>query len=288
MGGMSDVRIRAWIKAGERFEGRADGGGLYLRFRENNVTPTWRFRYRLDGRQRVMSLGSYTALSLAEARRTARELSARVALGYDVADEKQVRKRVAVAKIEADKAAWTVEMLAEEYFKRIITGRWKHPNIVRSRIENDIKPHLGKMKLEDVKPRDVDNLLKAVIKRGAPTVANDVLRWLKRMFDYAIKRERIEHNPARPFDIEDADGEEKSRGRWLTRDELARLFQAMRDMAGRFTIENHYAVRLLLLLGVGNAAVYQALRRTKGKKVCPCCGQVVREGFEINRAAVKK
>lgn len=40
-------------------------------------------------------------------------------------------------------------------------------------------------------------------------------------------------------------------------------------------------------VGVGNAAVYQALRRTKGKEVCPCCGQVVREGFEINRAVLK-
>jgi len=40
-------------------------------------------------------------------------------------------------------------------------------------------------------------------------------------------------------------------------------------------------------VGVGNAAVYQALQRTKGKTICPCCGQVVREGFEINRAALK-
>lgn len=40
-------------------------------------------------------------------------------------------------------------------------------------------------------------------------------------------------------------------------------------------------------VGVGNAAVYQALRRTKDKEVCPCCGQVVRDGFEINRAVLK-
>lgn len=40
-------------------------------------------------------------------------------------------------------------------------------------------------------------------------------------------------------------------------------------------------------VGVGNAAVYQALRRTKGKTICPCCKQVVREGFEIDRSAVK-
>ena len=39
-------------------------------------------------------------------------------------------------------------------------------------------------------------------------------------------------------------------------------------------------------VGIKNAAVYQAISRTKGKTVCPCCGQVVREGFEINRAAL--
>jgi hypothetical protein len=40
-------------------------------------------------------------------------------------------------------------------------------------------------------------------------------------------------------------------------------------------------------VGVGNAAVYQAIRRTKGKEICPCCGQVVREGFEINQKVLK-
>lgn len=250
MGSLSDIQIRAWIKTGERFEGRADGDGLYLRFRKNDAVPTWRFRYRFDGRQRVMNLGSYAVVSLAEARRTTKELSARVALGYDVAGEKQERKRDAIAKIEAEKNAVTMAKLADEYFERVILGRWKHPNIVRSRIENDIKPNLGKMKVEDVKPRDIDAMLQAIIKRGAPTVANDVLRWSKRMFDFAIKRGMIEHNPARPFDIDDAGGAEKSRDRWLNREEIIQLFQAMRDVAGRFTIENHYAVRLLLLLAV--------------------------------------
>ena len=38
--------------------------------------------------------------------------------------------------------------------------------------------------------------------------------------------------------------------RWLTREEITRLFQAMRDKTGTFTIENVHAVRLLLLLAV--------------------------------------
>ena len=74
-----------------------------------------------------MNLGGYGDLSLADARKTAKELRARVALGYDVAGEKKERKRVAVAKIEAQKLAVTVAQLADDYFERMILGRWKHP-----------------------------------------------------------------------------------------------------------------------------------------------------------------
>ncbi|MBK6355379.1 MAG: tyrosine-type recombinase/integrase [Betaproteobacteria bacterium] len=250
MGKLADIQIRAWIKSGERFEGRADGAGLYLRFREGDSGATWRFRYRFDGKQRVMNLGSYAVLSLADARKTAKDLSAKVALGHDVAGEKQERKREAAAKIEADKNALTVGQLADEYFERMILGRWKHPNIVRSRIENDIKPNIGKMKAEDVKPRDIDSMLQTIVKRGAPTTANDVLRWIKRIFDFGIKRHVIETNPASAFDIADAGGKEETRDRWLSREEIIKLFQAMRDKAGSFVIENKYAVRLLLLLAV--------------------------------------
>ncbi|RKT63071.1 integrase [Azonexus fungiphilus] len=250
MGKLTDVQIRSWIKLGERFEQRGDGDGLYLCYRESYAIPVWKFRYRLAGKQRIMNIGSYGQLSLADARKTAKEMSARVALGYDVAGEKQDRKREAIAKIEAEKNAWTVAKLADEYFERVILGRWKHPNIVRSRIENDIKPVLGKKKAEDVRPRDIDEMLQIIIKRGAPTIANDVLRWCKRMFDFGIKRHVLEHNPAAAFDPSDAGGKEVARDRWLNREEIAALFQAMREKAGAFTIENHYAVRLLLLLAV--------------------------------------
>ncbi len=250
MSKLTDIEIRGWIKAGERFEGRADGDGLYLRFREGDTGATWRFRYRFNGKQRVMNLGSYAVLSLANARKAAKDLSARVAMGYDVAGEKQERKRDAVAKIEEDKNALTVAQLADEYFERMILGRWKYPNIVRSRIENDIKPQIGKMKAEDVRPRDIDTMIQTVVKRGAPTIANDVLRWAKRIFDFGIKRHVVEHNPASAFDLADAGGKEDARDRWLTREEIIKLFQAMRDKAGTFTIENLYAVRLLLLLAV--------------------------------------
>jgi integrase len=249
MSNLTDLQIRQWIKAGERFEGRSDGNGLTLRYRAVDAMPMWRFRYRFAGRQRVMDLGSYVVLSLAEARKQARELRARVALGYDVADEKQERKQAALAKLDAARCAVTVAKVADDYFERMILGRWKHPNIVRSRIERDIKPHIGGLAVDAVKPLHVDAMLQAIVRRGAPTIANDVLRWTRRIFDYAIKRHLVQNNPVAAFDLADAGGKEVARERTLSRNELVRLFAALRDAKG-FTCENALTVKLLLLLAV--------------------------------------
>lgn len=249
MGKLEDIQIRNWIKADERFEQRGDGDGLYLRYRAADKSPVWLFRYRFKGKQRLMVVGRYSNLSLSNARKEAKELSARVLLGHDVAAEKQDRKTEAVEKIEAKATAITVAKLADQYFERMILGRWKHPNIVRARIEKDIKPAIGHMAVQDVKPMDIDAMLQTIVKRGAPTMANDVLRWSRRIFDFAIKRQMCEHNPAAAFDLDDAGGQEVARDRALTSAELVKLFEAMREAKG-FSVENALTIKLLLLLAV--------------------------------------
>ena len=141
MGKLTDVAIRAWIRCGERFEGRSDGDGLVLTWREKRTAPCWRLRYRVAGRTRVMEIGSCSDLTLAAARQAAKELRAKIALGHDVAGQKQEHKSTALARIETTRSVTTVGQLADEYFERMLNGGWKHPNIVRSRIEKDIKPH---------------------------------------------------------------------------------------------------------------------------------------------------
>lgn len=249
MGKLNDMQIKAWIKADERFEGKGDGGGLYLRYRVTDATPTWRFRYKFSGRPRIMLIGGYPSMSLAEARKAAEKLSAQVTLGQDVAGERQERIAAALAKAEQEGQALTVAMLAEEYFDRMIANRWKHPGIVRARIDKDIAPHLGKLKLEDVRPRHIDDMLQAIVKRGAPTIANDVLRWVRRMFDYAIKRQMMETNPAAAFDLSDAGGKELARDRALSRPEIAKLLAAMKAAKG-FSPQNELTIKLLLVLCV--------------------------------------
>ncbi|WP_411726476.1 Arm DNA-binding domain-containing protein [Methyloglobulus sp.] len=87
---ITDLTIKSWFVG--RFEGRACSNGLYLVYRETMATPLWRFRYRLSGQQRQMFIGSYKDLSLAEATKEGKRLNALVALGHDVAKEKQDRK----------------------------------------------------------------------------------------------------------------------------------------------------------------------------------------------------
>lgn len=247
MAKFTDVQIRTWIKNNERFSGRSDGNGLYLCFPEAYQSPFWRFRYKFLGKARVMLIGYYSSVSLARAREITKELSARVALGYDVAAEKQERKEQALLSIEQDKNARTVSQLAYEYYEQVVIHKWKHHDIFRRRIEKDINPNIGKMKIEDVQPINIDDMLRKIKKRGAPTIANDVLRWTRRIFNYAIKRYNLKNNPTAPFDMSDAGGAEQSRDRWLDENELKQLFYAMKITKG-FARENELTIKLLLVL----------------------------------------
>jgi len=249
MGKPTDVAIRAWIRSGDRFEGRFDGEGLVLTWPEKRTAPSWRLRCRFAGKPRVMEIGSYSDLTLAAARQAAKELRAKIALGHDVAGEKQERKSTALARIEAARSVAAVGPLADEYFERMINGRWKHPNIVRSRIEKDIKPHLG---LAGPGRSGAGAHRRDAARRGqARSAAHRQRRCAKvrRMFDFAIKRHLVRFNPAAAFDLAGAGGKEPARERALARDELVTLFEAMRQAKG-FSVQNELTVKLLLLLAV--------------------------------------
>jgi hypothetical protein len=76
---LSDIAIRN-AKAGAKPIKLADSGGLYLQ-----VTPAgsklWRFKYRLDGKEKLLAIGTYPAISLSDARKQRDEARAMVASG---------------------------------------------------------------------------------------------------------------------------------------------------------------------------------------------------------------
>lgn len=144
---------------------------------------------------------------------------------------------------------WTVDRLADEYLARMIDGKMKHPDIPRRQLAKDVRPRIGKLLCKNVQPMDVDNILVAIKDRGAPTIANDVSRLMQKLFDYAVTRHVITHNPASAFGIRDTGGKEVSRTRALTRSKITRLFEAMRQTQG-LGDQNYHTLKLLLLLAV--------------------------------------
>lgn len=239
----TDRNLRAWLSAGS--VDRSVGDGLTLVASAASAEQgkgSWILRFRHGGRQREKVLGRYPDLSLKDARELARKDRAQVQQGTDVAAAKQVAKLQAID-------AQTVEKLADTWYQRKIVGTYKHPEVVERVLRRYVKPTIGKLPVDGVRPNHIDLVLTKIVDAGAPTVANDALRYLVRMFHFAVKRRLIETNPAYGFDISDAGGAEASGTRWLRKEELGVLARDMKATQN-FGRENELAVWLLLALCV--------------------------------------
>ena len=208
MAKLTDLGIKKLIAKGERFSGLADDHcpGLYLCFPKNYSAPFWRFRWKVDGRAKTFSLGKYPLVGLSAARNLAKDMKAMVRLGRDPALEKKER-RIENRKRELKLAGQrSLADLTEEYIQRHVDGKLKRPLLVRQRLTIHVKDSsLGSVPVDQIKPMQVDELIQGVVRQGKKRLANDLLRTLKRIFDYAIKRHIIEHNPAQAFTASDDD-----------------------------------------------------------------------------------
>ena len=70
---LTDMNIKT--KPGEKTRRLSDGGGLYLQI-EPTGGKLWRFKYRFEGKEKLLALGKYPDVSLQEARRRHREARA--------------------------------------------------------------------------------------------------------------------------------------------------------------------------------------------------------------------
>jgi len=240
---ITDREIKAWLASGAVDRGIGEG----LTFVASATAAragkaSWILRYRLNGRTKEKVLGRYPELSLRDAREQARQDRAAIERGIDVAAAKQAEKALLLE-------VPTVQRLGEVWFAKYIQPRYKYPDVVARVLRKHINPVIGQLAPLDVKPAHVDRVLTRIVASGAPTVANDALRYMSRMFRMAARNHWIERNPAADFDSVDAGGDEVSRDRWLTMEELQQLALAMRTTPN-FGRENELAIWLLLAMCV--------------------------------------
>ena len=158
-------------------------GGLILRVTARGV-KSWCCMYRHGGRLRRLTLGKHPILSLSEARELAVKAQRSVTLGEDPAAQKQTRRH-----------AVTISNLASQYlelYARVHKRSWRRDEQM---LKKDVLPHWGRRLAVDITRQDVMVLLDTIVARNAPIVANRVRATLSKMFNWAISRDLVEHNP---------------------------------------------------------------------------------------------
>ncbi len=235
---LNDKQVKALLR--KKVPGRyAAGGGLYFRV-SNEGTGFWLVRYTTNGRRREITLDRYPQLSLVDAAAKCAILKAEIKKGIDPNAEK---KRPASVKIH------TVDQLAEDWLLDC-EKRLKHPKIPRRVYEQNLAPVFGELSLDRVTPLDIRAAIENIVKSDRPTIANDALMYSKQLFRHGIRLNLMTTNPAEAFNVKHAGGVEKSRDRYLTVDELTKIFSTFRKYSDQFTRENYLAVALLVVLGV--------------------------------------
>ena len=196
--------------------------------------------YRIGGRERRYTIGSFPDWSVTAAREEARTLKRRIDRGEDPMGERH-----------EERAAPTVGDMCDRYITDHLPK--KRPTSQRddlAMINTIIRPRLGREKVAEVRFGEVERLHRDISQR-APIRANRVASLLRRLFNLSIRWGWRADNPCRGIER----NHEECRSRYLTGDELARLSGALAEHSHQVSAN---AVRLVILTGARRGEVLAA------------------------------
>jgi integrase len=188
---LSDTKIKKAAPTDRDYK-LADEKGLFLLVRKTGG-KLWRMKYRVAGKDKLLSFGPYPDVTLIAARE-ARDVARRLLReGIDPAAEK---KREANAERQAE--AHSFESVAREWHD-LNKGRWsEHHQVdaIRS-LERDVFPLIGKIPIGALEAHDVLDLLRKIERRGSIETAKRIRQRISGVFVLAISKRLARDNPAK-------------------------------------------------------------------------------------------
>ena len=186
---LSDARLRT-LKAVERPTKLSDGGGLHVL-----VTPRgaklWRLAYRFDGKQKLLALGSYPAVTLADARARRDEAKRLLASGSDPSAD---AKREKLARQDA--VASTFQHIADEFLAKTAREGKADATLTKMRwLIGLAAADLGRRPIVDISAADVLVPLRRVEARGKYETARRLRAFIGQVFRYAIATAKVSNDP---------------------------------------------------------------------------------------------
>lgn len=182
---LTDKEVRG-LKATEAPYKAADEKGLYVLVKPNG-SKLWRMKYRFEGVEKLLSLGAYPEVSLAEARdlRDAARKNRR-----DNVDPMAEKRRAREAVI------YTFESVAREWYAgQAKVWRSSYSSKVIRRFEMFLFPFIGSKAIASIEAADILPALRRVEASGTQQTANRCLQIAGSVFRYAIATGRARHNP---------------------------------------------------------------------------------------------
>ena len=195
---LTDLAIRN-AKPSSRLQKISDGRGLQL-----HITTTgsklWRLAYRFDGKQKLMALGIYPDISLAQARQATDEARKLLAVGVDPMEQRKADRQDQKRTVEN-----TFETIARKWWAHWSPMRSpRHAEYVIRRLETDVFPVVGERPIDEILAPEIVQMVKAIEERGALDIAKRSLQTCGQIFRYAIAHGFATRNPAtdiRPSDV---------------------------------------------------------------------------------------
>ncbi|WP_174869651.1 tyrosine-type recombinase/integrase [Pectobacterium polaris] len=229
----------------------ADGGGLYLLVKTNG-SRYWRLKYRIDGKEKLLALGVYPDVSLADARAKRDEARKGIAGGIDPLEVKKEQKVEREAQVKN-----TFQEIALEWHNMKVK-KWSagYASDILEAFNKDVFPFIGQRPVADIKPLELLNVLKKMEDRGATEKAKKVRQRCGEVFRYAIVTGRAEYNPA-PDLTSVMQGHESTHYPFLTTEELPAFFKALAGYSGSELMV--LAARLLIITGLRTGELRGAL-----------------------------
>lgn len=180
---LTDTQVRN-LKATNREVKIFDGNGLFL-----VATPSggklWRMKYRIDGKEKLLSFGPYPHVSLALARQKRDEAKKLLAQGIDPRE----------AEKEDEIQSITFQELAEEWLIREESD-WtpKHKETVEARLKAYIFPHIGKRPIAKITAPEALSVLKKIEAKGIIETSHRVKQICGQVFRFGVGRGVCEHD----------------------------------------------------------------------------------------------
>lgn len=170
----------------------SDEKGLYL-----EVSPAggkwWRVKYRFNGKEKRLSVGTYPEVTLKDARDKRDELRKLLASGIEPSSHRKMLKSVSI-----ENSIYSFEVIAQEWLaKHLPTWSDSHAKTVARLFERDLIPCLGKSPIGSITPPQILEALRKIEARGAIETAHRAMGYCSQVFRYGVAVGRVESDPTR-------------------------------------------------------------------------------------------